>query len=171
MGRTLRSVTSGAQIHFLPARIRLAGAEDSESRCSASCCLRHTPSQLNKLRYNSLLDDIFLLSYHKRQQVVLLGLRNLVLVESCHQMFRRRIPVGLCNTQALMRGPHFTSRINARTAGRHAELVEFVLAHSLLLVVTEPGKKFCEAFVGARSHDKVIDTRRDRIVSTQPRAE
>ena len=70
-----------------------------------------------------------------------------------------------------MRGSHLTSRVDARSAGGGAELIEDVLAQALLRIVAKAREEFFEALVGRQSRNEIVNDQGDRVVSTQARVE
>src|SRR5438309_1546463 len=79
-----------------------------------------------------LLNYVFFLADDKGQQFVLLGLGNFVLVEGLDQVLGGRVPVVFGNSQSGVRGFHIAAHVNARPAGGGAELIQDVLAQTLL---------------------------------------
>ena len=63
-------------------------------------------------------------------------------------MFRRGVPIGFGDAQPFVHSAHLATRVNARPASGHAELIKNVLTQALLRIVAEAGEEFFEALVG-----------------------
>src|SRR5690349_13823464 len=82
-------------------------------------------------------------------------------------MFCRGVPVSLGNAQTFVDSSHFASGVNARTSRRRAELIEDVLAQTLLRVFAKSREESFEPLVSRQAMNEIIHHQSDRVITTE----
>jgi hypothetical protein len=67
-----------------------------------------------------------------------------------------------------VRSLHIAARINARAARRLAQLIDDVLANSLLRIIAQTYKEFAQLFVSRQTTYKIIRNHGNGIIPAEP---
>src|SRR5258705_10549534 len=82
-------------------------------------------------------------------------------------MLHGNVPVLFGDAEAFVRGLHVAADVNARPAGRRAQLIDYQLADPHLRIVAGPHKEPADRLVGCQPADELIGYGGKRIVSAK----